>query len=270
MADTQYLTRKEFDEVIRRATEFSTDDPDAGESRLDENDLFRIAEEVGLSETHTKRALAEMRAEQLARQQGAGFFDGAIVQASRTVPGDSKEIAKAVDDFLIKSSLLRAVRTAASLRTYKKANDTFSDLRRSFKQKNCVTRAKAVEVQFDQVSDSSTHVRLSMDFADHRLEYVVLAWIAALGVGGGLCAGGAMVATTFGLPLLAGGGLGAVVGAAASWASVFGTRQAWRRKRHEIDQEMEGILDKLEVSEPLEPAQPGWRRWIRDQLNDVG
>lgn len=269
MTDTRHLTRKEFDDVIRRATELSVDDPDAGEYRLDENDLFRIAEEVGLSEAHARRALTEMRAEQMAREQGAGFFNGAIVQVSRTVPGDTQEVAKAVDDFLVEWGLQRPVRTAPSLRTYKQLSGTFSDLKRSFNQNNWVTRAKGVEAQFDPLSDDSTHVQLSMDFAALRLEYIGWAWAAGLGAGGSLCAGGVVLATALGLPLLAGGALGAVVGAAAGCASVFGVREAWRRKRYEIDQEVEGILDKLETGESLKPPPPKWRRWIQDQLQDL-
>ena len=55
------LTREEFDAVIRRAAELAASDPDAGEGRLSEVELYRIAGEVGLSEGHVRTALAEVR-----------------------------------------------------------------------------------------------------------------------------------------------------------------------------------------------------------------
>ncbi|MGB1779689.1 MAG: hypothetical protein ACPHQP_09065 [Longimicrobiales bacterium] len=55
------LTRQEFDAVIRRAAELAASDPDAGEGRLSEVELYRIAGEVGLTEHHVRTALSEVR-----------------------------------------------------------------------------------------------------------------------------------------------------------------------------------------------------------------
>ena len=52
MDPNRSLTRKQFDEVIRRAAELAASEPDGGESTLNEEELFRIAREVGL-EFHT-------------------------------------------------------------------------------------------------------------------------------------------------------------------------------------------------------------------------
>ena len=55
------LTRKEFDEVIRRAAEIAVSEPDGGDSGLTESELFRIAQDVGLDQRHVRKALAEVR-----------------------------------------------------------------------------------------------------------------------------------------------------------------------------------------------------------------
>lgn len=270
MADGKSLTREEFDEVIRRATELSLDDSGGEESRLDESDLLRIAREVGLSETHVRRALAEMRSQQLAPRDESGFFDAPAVQASRMVPGDAKEIATTLDDFLLGRCRLRPVRSRPSLRTYRPRNEWTAELMRSLEQsKHYISSAKGVEVQLEPVSETSTEVRIAVD-SGLRGDYVLLAWIAGLGIGAGLSAGGIGLAFALGLPVLVGGGSAILVGAVAGWASMLGVRGAWRRKRRDIHQEIEGILDNLEAGDPLGPPPPKWRRWIDGQLKELG
>ncbi|MSR36889.1 MAG: hypothetical protein EXR95_09685 [Gemmatimonadetes bacterium] len=48
------LTRPEFDEFIRRATELAARESDGGEGALEEAELLRIAREVGLPERHVR------------------------------------------------------------------------------------------------------------------------------------------------------------------------------------------------------------------------
>lgn len=267
MVDGKSLTREEFDEVIRRAAELWVDDSGGEDSRLDESDLLRIAREVGLSEAHVRRALAELRSEQLSPR--AGFFDPPAVQASRTVPGDAKEVATNLDDFLLGKCRLRSVRSGPSFRTYRPRNDLASELIRSLDQsKHYVSAAKGVEVRLEPVGEKSTQVRLAVD-CGLRAGYVFLAWIAGLGIGAGLSAGGIGLAFALGLPVLVAGGSAIVVGTVAGWASMLGVRGAWRRKRLDIHQEIEGILDKLEAGDPLRPP-PKWRRWLDGQLKGLG
>jgi len=60
MGDDRRLTRAEFDEVIRRATELASREPD-DEGELEETELYRIAGEVGLPQEHVRTALREIR-----------------------------------------------------------------------------------------------------------------------------------------------------------------------------------------------------------------
>ena len=266
MPNENTLTREDFDEVIRRASELALNDPDAGQTQLDESDLYRIAAEVGLSEVHVRRALAELRGERQAGR-GRGFFDGALVHAARTVPGNSRQVGRELDNFLVKGSLLRSIRTGPQLRTYKPANDTISDLKRALRQnKHCVVNAQGVEARIDPLDEGSTHVQLAVNFSASRIGYLTLAWFSGLATGSALSAGGVVLALASGLPVVLGAGLGAAAGGLAGWASVVGVRAIWRKRREEIHEEVEGILDKLEAGEPLHPQPAKWRRWLQDNL----
>ena len=125
------LTRREFDAVIRRAAELASSDPDGSEGALTEGELFRIAREVGLSEGHVRRALAEVRT----GFQGGGpldrVFGPASVRASRTVPGKAADLAGTLDDFFVASQLLQRVRRGPSVLQYRPALDWASQLARA-------------------------------------------------------------------------------------------------------------------------------------------
>ena len=55
MESGRSLTRREFDEIIRRAAEIAASEPEGSDGGLTEEDLFRIAGEVGLDERHVRK-----------------------------------------------------------------------------------------------------------------------------------------------------------------------------------------------------------------------
>ena len=70
------------------------------------------------------------------------------------------------------------------------------------------------------------------------------------------------IASEVGLPVGAAfGGLSAVVIAAAT-ARVIGRYSM--RAREEVQRELEGVLDRLELGEDLAPPPTSWRRWVMD------
>jgi hypothetical protein len=126
MDDSKSVTRREFDDVIRRATELAATESEGGEGRfpgseggaegrLAESELLRIAGEVGLPERHVRRALAEVRSGTVPRaQERGGPMDVVLgperVRVSRVVPGTPRELAAQIDLFLAGSSLRERVR----------------------------------------------------------------------------------------------------------------------------------------------------------------
>ena len=100
------LTRREFDDVIRRASELAARESDSGEDALDEGELLRIAREVGLSERHVRMALVELHSGARGPTGGAmeRLFGPESVRAGRVVPGAPRELAGKLDEFLVGGS----------------------------------------------------------------------------------------------------------------------------------------------------------------------
>jgi hypothetical protein len=87
------ITRKEFDEIIRRAAEIAASEPESGDAVLTEQDLFRIAREVGLEERHVRKALVQVRSSvPPARGPMSLLYGPSIVVASRVVPGTRETV----------------------------------------------------------------------------------------------------------------------------------------------------------------------------------
>ncbi len=266
------ISRKEFDEVIRRAAELAASEPEGGASGLTEKDLFRIAREVGLDERHVRNALAEVRASPpTGRGPVATIYGPSFVVASRIVPGTRDTLAEKIDEFLVAGHLLQALRKGTSVLQYRPAVDWASQIARaasSTSRKYYVAAAKRVEVRFDEIPDDDrTLVEFEVE-PGTRDDYM------AGGIIGGL-AGGAAVGIGVGLAVAAAGAaaLGAGLGVAAGSAVLGGlswvTGYYHKKRLLEVRAEIEGILDRLELGENLEPPPSSWRRWMRRHFHGV-
>ncbi len=260
------LTRKEFEAVMKRASELSTSDADGGEGDLDEAELFRIGREVGFSDAHVRRALLEVRT----AQTSGGLIDALMgpshVRASRVVPGSAEELREILDEFMVAGHLLQPVRQGTDILLYRPAVDWISHFARagaSLSERVHWASAKEVEIRLNEVEDGSTFVELVVD-PGIRGDYLSGAII------GGMAAGGA---ASVGLLLLLGSimipPLPLVVSVAAGGAVAAGvaglTGRASKKKHEEVTQELEGVLDSLERGDDLAPPPASWRRWVKRQ-----
>lgn len=264
------LTRRQFDAVIRRAAELARSDPDGPDGALSEDELFRIASEVGLSDGHVRQALSEVRA----GVGPAGFVDRwfgpASIQATRTVPGASASIASEVDDFLVASRLLQRVRRSAEVLQYRPALDWASKLARaasSSSSKYYIASARSVEVRLADLDDGQTQVELSVDPGTRPDD------LAGALVGGGVGAGGVGVfvalSLTPALPVTVATAVAVVAGAGA-WVTIGQwVGRNHRRKVEEVKMEVEAVLDALEAGGSLEPPPASWRRWVKRHFHGV-
>lgn len=264
------LTRQEFDAVIRRAAELAASDPEAGEGRLSEVELYRIAGEVGLPESHVRRALGEVRSGQEGGTTLDRIFGPATVRASRIVPGTIAELKVHLDEFLVATQLLRPVRRAPELLMYQPALDWASQLARaaSFSsQKHYIASAKSVEVRFERVDDERTMIELLVD-PGTRNEDVAGAVFAGGAAGGGFGTVAGIAAASAG-PFALAIGSGVIVGLGV-WSGVgLAFARGHRNKVVQVRAEVEGVLDRLEVGESLEPPPASWRRWVKRQFHGV-
>ena len=264
------LSRREFDAVIRRAAELAASDPDGGEGALTESEVYRIAGEVGLPESHVRQALAEVRSGQAAWGTIDRIFGPAQVRASRVVPGSPTHLAAVLDEFLVASQLLQPVRRGPAVLQYRPAVDWASQLARaaSFSSRRYyVASAKSVEVHMDVVDADRTLVEIVVDpgtRGDNVAGALLGGGAAGVGIGIGAAAGLAGLA-----PVALASVVGVAVGGSLASAITHWVGVSHKKKLREVQAEVEGVLDRLELGESLQPPPASWRRWVKRHFHGV-
>jgi hypothetical protein len=267
----RYLTRREFEDVMRRAAELASQDSDGQEPAMSEAEVLRIGREVGLSETHVRRALLDIRAERGGALPGASLREGGVVRSSRIVPGDRDRVSSEMDDFLVAGQLLQAVRKGPGILVYRPAVDWASQVARaasSTSRRYYVASAKHVEIHLSPGEEDSLLVEIEVD-PGVRGEYVtaVAIYAGSASVLGGVGAAALLGTIAAPIAVLVGGGL--IVAGALGGGITALTRRHYRNKLLEVQMEVEGILDRLETGESLEPPPPSWRRWVKRHFHGV-
>ena len=261
------LTRQEFDAVIRRASELAARESESAEAGLSEAEVYRIAQEVGLPEKHVRRALSDVRAGTLVPSPGSlvdRLFGPATLRAARVVPGNATELARTLDEFLVAGQLLQPVRRSPRALQYRPAIDWASQIARAASatsKRYYVASARSVEVRLEPVESGRTFVELEVD-PGTRGDQVLGAVLGGGGaaIGGGIGVGFA-VATVAPLALAIAGGV--LFAGLAGGGITTAVSMSHRSKLVQVRAEMEGILDRLEMGESLEPPPPSWRRWVQ-------
>jgi len=265
------LTRKEFDEVIRRAAEIAASEPEGGGSDLTERDLFRIAGEVGLDEQHVRKALAQVRLSPPGgRGPVAALYGPSYVAASRVVPGGQEELRSKIDEFMVAGQLLQAVRKSTSLLLYRPAVDWASQIARaasSTSKKYYVASSKRVEVRLEPLEEGRSLVTIEVE-PGTRDDFLAGGIIGGLGAGAGTGVGAGLALAALG-PALLGVAAGIAVGSGVLGGICWLAGSRHKRRLLEVRSEIEGILDRLEMGESLEPPHPSWRRWVRRHFHGV-
>ncbi len=255
---------------MRRAAELTALDPEASESGLTEAEVLRIAGEVGLPEKHVRVALAEVRARP--PDQGAlrVLFGAPVVRASRVIPQGRDDLCGELDEFLVAGQLLQPVRRTRELMVYWPAVDWVSQIARaasSTSRRYYVASAKSVEIHLKEIGPAETAVEFEVDPGTRNNN---LAGGIAGGVSGGVGAG---VGVALGMATFAPTDWAVMTGVTIALA--VGTLVLWavglhhRRQNREVRTELEGILDRLEEGETLEPPPASWRRWVRRHFGGV-
>ena len=262
------LTRAEFEAVMKRASELTVSDPYDGQSSLDEAEVFRIASEVGLPDKHVRRALAEMRSNENPSGIVDQWFGAAQVRGSRVIGASKEDLRDTLDQFLVAGNLLEAVRQGTDLLLYRPAVDWISHFARagaSLSQRAHWAAAKEIEIHLEEVDAESTLVEIRVD-PDIRGSYTAGAAVTALVAGGATAFGvSALAGAVLAWPILAAVSLGGISAIAVAITTARVTGRYARRAREEVQQELEGVLDRLEQGEDLRPPPASWRRWVMDQ-----
>jgi hypothetical protein len=261
------LTRKEFEAVMRRATELALGDSEPGE--LTEADVYRIAREVGVPDRHIRLALAEVRAGETGATAIDRFFGPETVHASRVVPGTARDLSQRIDHFLVAGRLLQPVRRTPAILQYRPAVDWMSKVARAASatsRRYFVASAKSVEARLEEVEAGRTIVEFDVD-PGTRGEVLSGALF-----GGGVAGAFSGVGAGFGVALLTGSlvlsvASGVAIGGALMGGIAVAVAKSNQKKMRAVHAEVEGILDQLESGEELEPPPPSWSDWVKRQFH---
>lgn len=272
LESTPGISRRDFEVVIRRAAELSAAEPDGAEDSISEDEVIRIATEIGLPLRHVRRALYELPALEQEESDGRWFPEPLLVSV-RIVPGRSERLLRQVEDYLSTREYLQVVRRRPGRAFLMPADDAISNLARGLtrpSRRYHMARARRVVVTVRPLDDDSAHLQIAMDMSDQRKSAIRTGW--TLGAIGGLVVGGiaAAVVTAAGWPgpVQAAGSIIAFASgfAATAAATLTASRAALKRKLTAARFELEGLLDRAEYGERLEPPPAPWRRRLQQRL----
>lgn len=262
------LTRRQFDEVIRRASELAAREAEQGEGDLPEGEIYRIAREVGLGEQYVRRALSEVQSEVRSGSLADRLVGPGAVRASRVVDGSQEELARRIDEFMVAGRLLQRVRRSPAFLQYRPSVDWVSQLARAASgtsRKYFIASARSVEVRLEPVDDHRTLVEFEVD-PGVRGDFI--GGLVAGGGGGGIAAGtGLGIWSATAIPEVAAVAVGAATAGAVFAGVLQIVRQSYRRKFSDVRAEVEGVLDRLELGETLEPPPSSWRKWVEKHFH---
>ena len=252
---------------MRRAADLAATEPDPSDGSISEEEVLRIAGEVGIPQRYVHRALVDVRSSAAPETGIDRWFGTKTLSAWRVAPGRESELARKLEGFLVEGQLLKPVRSSRDEMTYRPATDwlsRFAHAAGSMAGTYYFASAREVKIELSEAGPGFTHVKLTVDpgIRQERLGASLFAGLVA-------AAGGILLAPTLavvlGLPMALGIGVGIFAGAAGAWGTVWAMARKSRRQLDEVRDEVEGVLDRLEAGEKLDPPPSSWRRWVRRQ-----
>ena len=266
------VTRRDLGEVIRRAAELSYAESDPDE-RLSEDEVIRIATELGMEPRHVWQALHERPSMQSEAFFAERYYGPGILATGRVVPGNADALRKRLESYLSANEFLTLSRRAGSELRFVPADDALSSFARSFtrpRKRHYLAHARRVSVDVRPIPGGTTHVRVEADLTEERRK------MRRAGIGAGLLLGwfgGATLAVGIGIVMPT--GLAEAVAATTAFVGTIGattvaTVRAYgnRFQRHlqQARLEVDGLLDRVESGERLEPPPAPWKRRLQLRL----
>lgn len=272
------ITRRDLPAVVRRAAELAAVEDESAEA-LSEEEVIRIAAELGLAPRHVRQAIYEGVQEEA---ESTGFLDRHFsvprVSVARAVPLESEAARRALEDYFVTQEYLQIVRRQSESTSFEPAADPFSKVARTFRRssKHQMAGALHLDLAIRPLEPGWSHVRIRALYKDERRSQM---------------AGVIVGATLLGIP--AGAGLGAIVGAALGsftgaevavagglvtglstlsviTAGLFSSaKRRYRRWRERARTEAEALLDRSEKGDELRPPPPPWIRKLQMKFGQL-
>jgi hypothetical protein len=282
MSDTQEkpergITRRDLPAVVRRAAELAAVDDDADDA-LSEQEVIRIASELGLSERHVRQALYEGVKE----EAPPAFLDRYMLpprfDVSRAIPMEADRAQRVLSDYFVAHEFMQVVRRQAETTTFEPASDAFSKVARGFQRssKHQLARALYLELKVRPLESGWSHVRVRTIHKDERRSSIVGFVVGSVflgipaGAGLGAIAGGLAggVAGTEGA--IAAGALAGLATFTGITAGLFKSMQSrYRRWRERTTLEAESLLDRAEKGDELRPPPAPWIKRLQMKFGQL-
>jgi len=264
------IARQELEAVIRRAAELSLSEADAAEE-LTEDEVVRIASELGLPAGHVQQALHERPTLEVSPSWPDRWFDAPVLVLGRTLPDSAASLQSRLEQYFTTYEYLQVVRRRGFDLAMVPADDTISRIARAIARPGRrfgLAHAQRVVLAVQALPERGTHVRIEADFRDERTRTARSAVLAGGTIG--LLAGSVLVATALGATsgvteiALAAGGVATGVGALAFALQ----RQAahFRDRLDRVRRELLLLLDRAETGQPLDPPPAPWRKNLQARL----
>ena len=248
------LDRQALERVLARASELQgTAAIPESSDLISESQLLEIGKEVGLSAATLNQALAEERTRInvpeergiIAQIAGAGY-----ATATRTVPGNARDILATIDTWMVRDECLQVQRRFSDRITWEPQRGLFGKIRRTVNVTGkgfYLMDAAQVSATVLPVDASRVVVRLDADIHPSRARRVGASGVVgAIGLGvSGVVALGLLVA---GLPLLIAAGATAIP-IAGSGIGAYQVAKSHRTVLSSVQLALEQILDRLEHGE---------------------
>lgn len=265
------ITRRDLEAIIRRAAELSLAEADTSDN-LSEEELLRIASELGLPAQHVRQALYEQPV------LGGGdtwydrWFGPAALAQSRAVPGRPETLQARLEEYLATHEYLQVVRRRPSEMVLIPAEDAISRVARVFARPTKrfgLAHAERVVIALHSLPDQKTHLRVETDFTAERSRSVSGGvWGGGLlgaAVGAGLATVAALTTSGAVEAVLIGGNLAVSTGAGVALAVKLQAGR-FRERMHRVKVEIAHLLDRAETGQSLEPPPAPWRRNLHAKL----
>jgi hypothetical protein len=270
------ITRRDLELVIRRAAELYTREAESDE-QLSEDEVLRIADELGLPQHHVRRALYELPPREPGASPLARWYGPSLVQETRIVAAPPDRTMDRLEEYLVTRELLRLVRRQGGTAAFEPADDAISSVTRAIRRPGrawYVARSRRVLVDVRPMTSAESHVRIDLDLADRRSSALKAAIAGGVLVGlpvsmlVGVPAGAAILDVAGGPAAIATAlttGITALGGTVAAAMAIGRARFANRITRARL--EVAGLLDRLEGGGRLEPPPAPWVRDLRSRIS---
>ena len=248
------LDRQALERVLARASKLQgTAAMPESSDLISESQLLEIGKEVGLSPATLNQALAEERTRinvpeergLVAQIAGAGF-----ATATRTVPGNPKDILATIDMWMVREECLQVQRRFADRITWEPQRGLFGKLRRTVNVTGkgfYLMDAAQVSATVLPVDPSRVVVRLDADIHPSRAKRVGLGGVlGAIGLAASGVIGLGLVIANIPLLIAAGATVIPIVG---SGVAGYQIAKSHRTVLASVQLALEQILDRLEHGE---------------------